>query len=369
MAEKAIFKGASGIDEIFIAMTAETRRNFTAEAMELWQRLEKSCGDAALVWVRAHLSDITNQLPVLRRLWPPECCWCAVGQPPAGGAKIALEAYALAAAPARAVQCDTGAVKLNLSNYRVEFIHDLGGLERDGGSLAQTAMLFAAAEKHVTQGGGRIADNLLRTWLYCRDIDNHYPGLVKARRDFFSRCELTEKTHYIASTGIEGIAVAPSELVQMNALAVYGHRPEQIEYMSALDHLSPTHFYGVTFERGTRMILGDRSWYWISGTASIDRDGKTLYEQDIRRQALRMIENFRALLENHGSELADLRQAVIYLRDSADREAVEEVLAEQLCPATARIMVRAAVCRPEWLVEMDGIAVNGKGDRRFKPFQ
>ena len=37
----------------------------------------------------------------------------------------------------------------------------------------------------------------------------------------------------------------------MDAYAIGGVESAQIEFLAAPDHLSPTHTYGVTFERGT----------------------------------------------------------------------------------------------------------------------
>ena len=192
---------------------------------------------------------------------------------------------------------------------------------------------------------------------------------MTARRELFRQYGLMPGTHFIASTGIEGMSDPHDRLVRMDSFALFGHRPEQIEYLQAPGHLSPTHVYGVTFERGTRIVYGDRSHFYISGTASIDREGKIVHPRDVRRQTERLVDNVEALLAGRGAVLADLKQAVVYLRDPTDRETVEAVLARRLSPDTARIMVRGAVCRPGWLVEMDGIAVNAGGDSRFERFE
>ena len=125
----------------------------------------------------------------------------------------------------------------------------------------------------------------------------------------------------------------------------------------------------MTFERGTRIIYGDRSHYSISGTASIDSEGRIVYPGDSVRQAERLVDNVEALLENHGGKLTDLKQATVYLRDPADTRAVETVLECRLAPWTARIMVKGAVCRPGWLVEMDAIAVNENGNTIFRDLE
>ena len=63
-----------------------------------------------------------------------------------------------------------------------------------------------------------------------------------------------------------------------------------------------------------------------------------------------------------------MKQAVVYLRDGADMNIVKEVVDRRMSPETGRIIVRGPVCRPGWLVEIEGIAVNAQGDKKFKDF-
>jgi len=362
--EKADFSASDGaLAEHWFAMSSVPGRTFRDEAAALLARYAGLAAGTARVWLRFHLSDIANQAAELREIVGADVPM--VGQPPADGGRIALEAYHISgAAPEPAV--GDGCRELRLANYRQLWFHT--GTAAGKGSHSQMRGEFVAAERILKRFGGTVAANLQRTWIYCRDIDNNYHGLVAARRERFFRHGLLPETHYIASTGIEGQSDPPSRLVRMDSFALFGHRPEQIEYLRAEDHLSPTHIYGVTFERGTRIVYGDRSHYFISGTASIDREGRVLYPNDVSRQAERMVENVEALLAQHGGALPDLKQAVVYLRDPADRPAVEAVLDRRLSPGTARIMVRGSVCRPNWLVEMDGIAANANGNKEFGVF-
>ena len=59
--------------------------------------------------------------------------------------------------------------------------------------------------------------------------------------------DLTEKTHYISSTGIGGRHADPKVTVQMDTYAVDGLKSEQIHYLYAPTHLNPTYEYGVSF--------------------------------------------------------------------------------------------------------------------------
>ena len=52
--------------------------------------------------------------------------------------------------------------------------------------------------------GCKLADNCIRTWFFVQNVDVNYAGVVKARNEVFVTQNLTEKTHYIASTGIGG---------------------------------------------------------------------------------------------------------------------------------------------------------------------
>ena len=52
-------------------------------------------------------------------------------------------------------------------------------------------------------------------------------------RSFYHAESLREKTHYIASTGIEGRHADPSVLVQMDSYAVDGLEPGQVQFLYA----------------------------------------------------------------------------------------------------------------------------------------
>ena len=164
--------------------------------------------------------------------------------------------------------------------------------------------------------------NLVRTWIYVTDIDVNYQGVVKAHNDVFDQQGLTANTHYIASTGIGGATPVRHAAVGIDFLTVPNIKEEDKKYLQALDHLNPTHEYGVAFERGTRLTLPDKQIYLISGTASIDKHGQVMYEGDIVRQTGRLLENIGALLKDGGATMNDIQYFIIYLRDLSDHHAV-----------------------------------------------
>ena len=359
------FVTTEGCAELFVASESVPCGSFKAELAAVLCELTAAVPqEFKLVWVRFHVSDIANQYADIQEAVKGiPAMFSVVGQAPLSGAHIAVEAYAVGGKNI-GVSVGSGLCTVAFANYRHCYFN-LSELSSSG-SFDQMEEEFRHAEKIIAASGGTLENNLQRTWIYCRDIDNNYAGLVKARRELFEKRDMTSNTHYIASTGIEGQSYPHDRLVRMDSFALYGHEREQISYLHALENLSPTHVYGVTFERGTKIVYGDRSHYYISGTASIDKDGNVVHLCDVEKQTERLLDNVAALLEEGGGSLADLRQAVVYLRDPADMKTVSKVMDERLSADTARIMVRGSVCRPSWLVEMDAIAVNGKGDASFK---
>lgn len=227
----------------------------------------------------------------------------------------------------------------------------------ESGSQEQMKSIFTGYGNQLCEDGMCVADDCIRTWIFVRDVDTNYAGVVVGRRDYFNSIGLTADTHYIASTGIQGSHADCRTVVVMDAYAVKGLRPGQIRYLQAKDNLNPTYEYGVTFERGTSVTYGDRKHIFISGTASIDNKGRILHEGDVKGQALRMMDNIFALLSEAESGINDIRSCVLYLRDASDYPVVSSLFKERW-PMLDPVFVQASVCRPGWLIEMECIAVS-----------
>ncbi len=226
---------------------------------------------------------------------------------------------------------------------------------RGANSYIQTMLIFDKYLEDIRKRGLTLKEHCVRTWIYVADIDVNYQGMVNARNDIFRNQGLTPDTHFIASTGIGGFSQTRSASVAIDFLTFPNIKENNKRYLQALDHLNPTHEYGVSFERGTCLTLDGDDTCFISGTASIDKNGKCLYMGDISRQTARLLENIGALLHDGGMTMADARYFLIYLRDPSDSFVVEQFM-RQAYPETPHILLQGKVCRPEWLVEMECIA-------------
>lgn len=273
-------------------------------------------------------------------------------QPPLDGCGVAVWIYMVSGADVEYSQGETV-----VSCDGLAFIWT-AGLNAEGvDSAEQTARMLENYEARLASDGLSITDDCVRTWFFVHEIDDNYAGLVKARRENFTRCGLTQSTHYIASTGIGGSPVDRRFVVQMDALAIKGLRQSQQRYLYAPTHLNPTYEYGVTFERGVRIGFDDRVYSIISGTASIDNKGEVLHEGDVVKQTYRMWENVSELLKESGASLDDVLQMLVYLRNPEDYEKVAPLFADKF-PDVPYIFLLAPVCRPTWLIEMECVAVH-----------
>lgn len=320
---------------------------------------------ATSVIKRYFLSDAANQYAQLLASVPeaPACACSVVEQAPLDGTKVALWACLLTGT-------DGGTFADGL--YKVShgaYTHLWGGTATAaaGTSAEQTSLLLNDYVMRLFANGGSLEKNCVRTWFFVQNVDVNYAGVVKARNDVFYTQNLTSKTHFIASTGINGRNADPSVLVQMDTYSVLGTKPGQVKYLYAPTHLNPTYEYGVSFERGTRVDYGDRRQVYISGTASIDNKGQVVYPGDIRRQTMRMWENVEALLSEAGCGFGDVGQMIVYLRDPSDYAVVSAMFAERF-PDTPKVIVLAPVCRPGWLIEMECMATGAEGCADFAAF-
>lgn len=320
---------------------------------------------AVAVLKRYFLSDAANQSHQLlaTQIENSDCALSIVEQPPLDGTKIALWVYLQTGVQTRTLP--HGDYEVSHGGYR--HIWSASNFNKASKSEYQTRLLLNDYVMRLAGQGCSLADNCIRTWFFVQNVDVNYAGVVKARNEVFLTQNLTEKTHFIASTGIAGRHADHEVLVQMDAYAIDGVQPEQIHYLYAPTHLNPTYEYGVSFERGTYVDYGDRRQVFISGTASINNRGEIMYPGDIRKQTLRMWENVETLLAEAECTFEHVGHLIVYLRDIADYTVVQEMFEERF-PHIPKVYLQAPVCRPGWLVEMECMAVKPIQNEEFKAY-
>jgi len=377
------FETPEGAEEYFLTFSNLKSKSFNGSIVELSAKYQSTAADLGLsddtvVFSRLHLSDIINQKDLLVKSelfqYLRHGVISVIEQHPLTDDFLVLFSYHVKPKAGRLkkefLDEKTNpwhkAITVQGKHYSMLWSSDSAGAGPID-SKQQTNLLLKSFSTFLGRNNLNMRNNLVRTWIFVRDVDNHYAGMVEARKEFFHSQGLCGDSRFVASTGIEGRGDVTGSLVTMDSLSLGNIDEEQISKINAPDHLPPTMLYGVTFERGLKVRFGGRSHLMISGTASIDADGKVAHEGDIEKQALRTIDNVEALLRGQGANLSDMAYVLCYMRNHKDFDCVQEILESRLSKNIPIIAVEAAVCRPAWLFEMEGLAIVADSSR-FPPF-
>jgi len=97
---------------------------------------------------------------------------------------------------------------------------------------------------------------------------------------------------------------------------------------------------------------------YISGMLPVDADGELVGTGDVIRQSEQVLDNVAAALTAAGASFDDVVKVGVYLRDMADREAINTVRRRyfgEARPASTLVEV-SALAHPDALVEIEAIA-------------
>ncbi len=387
-----------GLGEFFLVLNSNTNTysdtysDFKTSLQQLFSDYQSALNTCSLsqdtqIFSRIYLSDIANQTELLTSSELFEFlntgAISIVGQPPLNQDKLVLFSYHIKGNKGNSTssisrssimemenntQLEKGK-KFEGKNYELTWLTNITSTNEQTNLDArqQTDDILNTLNRIMKKNNQTLYQNLVRTWIYVRDIDNHYNDMVNSRRELFKNWGLTRQTRFVASTGIEGKNTQASALISIDALCISNLEEEQIIKMEALEHLSPTIDYNVTFERGTRIRFGDRSHYYISGTASINNQGEVIHLDDVRKQTERTLSNIESLLKSQEAGIKDITYFIVYLRNPEDLPIVKEVFQNKGLLTLPTVLVQGAVCRPEWLVEIECMAL-GPDKNSFPAF-
>ena len=197
-------------------------------------------------------------------------------------------------------------------------------------------------------------DDVVRSWIYISDIEADYEAFNRLRTSFYSGLGLKRIP---ASTGIQGGTYPQHAGCSMDLYALASSPAASIDVMHA-STMNEALSYGSSFSRGMAVESGGKRTAYVSGTASIDEAGNVLHSGDVGAQARRMLDNVEALLDGSGAGFGDVVSATTYLKFPESLPAFREAWTARGLPADIpNTVTMADVCRPEWLCEIEAIAI------------
>lgn len=105
---------------------------------------------------------------------------------------------------------------------------------------------------------------------------------------------------------------------------------------------------------------------YIAGQVAFDKSGSLVGKDDLRAQTQQVFENLKAAAESAGGDVGNLVKINIYVVESVDpaqipviREVRDKFVNTANPPASTFVVVKRLV-RPEWLIEIEAVAVVDK---------
>jgi enamine deaminase RidA (YjgF/YER057c/UK114 family) len=316
-----------------------------------------------------------------------------IPQPPCDGKLLVIEALG--------VGCGLGEVKIErlgehlvvVRHNDIAWVHAAHASPRTSatGVYEQSVSAFQQLRAMVESAGARF-DQVIRTWLYLGGIvdddgpTQRYKELNRARTDFYEGIPfLADRLPtgytgavYPASTGIG----TEGDGISMSAIALATDRPDIIavplenpRQTAAYDYANRYSPKSPKFCRAMALSCGDYATIFVSGTASIT-GSETRHVGDAAAQTHETLDNIAALISERnlaqhglpglGTSLDGMGLARVYIKRPQDYAATRSAC-EQRLGELPTIYAVGDVCRPELLVEIEGLAFSRKAEAASPP--
>ncbi|MBL9177651.1 MAG: hypothetical protein JNM65_06280 [Verrucomicrobiaceae bacterium] len=377
------------VRRVAMMVTPQCGGDFKDEAWEALSTLRailRQQGEPMEVTMQTVFLRSREDVPVAELLF--EACYgekmpltLFVVQPPCAGRGIAIEAWAVGTTHAKVNYHDDHLVTVEYDGLR--WIYASGGsLHREGRTAYDQSLDGFQNLRSALNRGGVPFEDVVRTWLYqgciTEEVDGveRYRELNRARTDFFADIPFDKRpiitglnghAIYPASTGIgtlcHGLITACMAL-QTERKDVFLLQLENPLQTSAFDYPKEYSIKSPKFARAMAVRAGEDVTIWISGTASIV-NAETVHQDDAAQQTEQTLTNIEQLISGEnfarlgwkdaGATLGDLAKIHVYVKHATDYEKVRAVCERRLGRLPA-IYAVADVCRPDLLVEIEGVA-------------
>ncbi len=304
-------------------------------------------------------------------------------QPPCQGKLLAIEALGVGQGKGEVQIERFGDQVVRVTHSALSWVHCANVTPRDGvtgvynqtiSSLSRMRGLLAKLDLGF--------DRVIRTWFYLGGIVDQdgdvqrYKELNRARSAFFEGVQFLAGCQpqlpqaiepYPASTGIG----AEGRGLMLSCIALATDRPEIVamplenpKQTAAFHYASSYSPKSPKFARALALSCGDYATIFISGTASIV-NSESRHPGDVEAQTHQTLDNIAALisednLRRHGlpglgTTFDNLGLVRIYIKRQEDYEKTRAICRARLGDVPTVYAV-ADVCRPELLVEIEGMA-------------
>ncbi len=210
----------------------------------------------------------------------------------------------------------------------------------------------------VLTGQGLAFSDVFRTWFYNHDILAWYGDFNRVRTRFFEQKKVFDGL-VPASTGIGGGNAADAAL-EAGLLALSPKAPGVEVHTVPSPLQSSARDYGSSFSRAVEVAMPDHKRLYVSGTASIDKEGRTVFLDDTQAQVRLTMEVVQAILQSRGMDWADVTRALAYFKRAEDAPLLGTYCRDNALAPFPAIIAENDVCRDDLLFEIEVDAVQAR---------
>jgi len=215
---------------------------------------------------------------------------------------------------------------------------------------AQCEQFFKSAEQALREAGFSFGD-IARTWFYNDEILAWYDDFNRVRTAFYAKQKFRFGS-LPASTAVRGRNPRGAALT-FGAWAVVPVSSGVTVREIASPLQCPAPAYGSSFSRAMEISSGGRKRLLVSGTASIEPGGKTMWLGDVVKQIALTMQVVEAMLRPCGLGFGDVTRATAYFKHAADQKFFQRWLRDHALEAMPVVPVHCDICRDDLLFEIE----------------
>jgi len=234
------------------------------------------------------------------------------------------------------------------------YLGDLWSGNQLASRTEQAEQTFDMMEAAIKLGGMDFS-NIVRTWLYLDELLQWYDSFNKVRDDFFRRRGVFDAL-VPASTGISGANPAGAAVTAgAMGIQVLSDSVRASALPSPLQ--CPALEYGSSFSRAIELGQPHCKRVIVSGTASIEPGGKTVYLDDVSGQIDLTMRVVFAILESRGASWSDVTRAIAYFKCEQYHQDYVKYCDENRISDMPTIITENDICRDDLLFEIEVDAI------------
>lgn len=247
-------------------------------------------------------------------------------------------------------------------------LHSIYAKDNSLDNYSQAIRMFERTDQILKENGFGFTD-VVRTWIYLADILAQYNDFNKARNYKFKefgliqsemKIDTLEQFYLPASTGIG----CNNPFLASGVMDIYAIKPSSDSTVTIRNETGKkqrsAYRYGSAFSRSMVVENGKYKTIYLSGTASINESGDSVFIGDICGQIDLTYKVIAALIQKEELTFYELCEGTVFLKKADYICHYEKYGLETGLPQLPLIPIVADICRDDLLFEIDAAFVSIK---------